>query len=1279
MSDDGAADERTFVTNAGDMTMDMDEDEVTGVFSAFGKRTAWKLEGETEAVETDDEDTIVPRQTEGGGGGLLPAAAPPVSYPALPVHPSSDTEDDGEMTMEMTRAVGGLLATPAAMFVNPYHEEQQQEQDMDMTRPVGGILASAASLLQGARKSLGFLASPLPQQRRQNEAVDSDTDMDTDMDMTVAVGKILAPPPPPVRQFEFSSSAQHGADMTMDMDMTVAIGGILSKPAARFAASPEKHADENDMDMTVAIGGILSAPGPRFDVSPEQSEDENEGMTMEFTSVLGGIIGQSMAQKAPEKKRRSSLAKNGGGGRLMSAEAWKKGQEEARGREEEDVEEEMDMTVAIGGILDGQDEEDEDSMDEVDLDGVTMDVTTAIGRILPPRSVAAASGTAETRGPASMQEQAEKAGMLTPTPVKRRASGRRGSGALASEPRVTRRSSAMRKSLEMQEPPTPAPAPAQAIVETAAQKVEALAQKAQTPVQAPRQKATPKSQTKKATPKQKTETPKPVFVFATPQKNLTTPLQPQTPPDQATPVLKPKTPSKFAPIIETPLRLATPQHHGFSLSAKKALGFPTSPSPFKLAGTPRSQIGIGKLGLGSPLLAAPLSGRKNIGESTLPFSPIAVPRDLLRASQEDDAADREEERSDRLREMERRKSLDLRSRIELLTPRKAGRKSLAYGALLQGQGKRERDEDGGGFLGGGKRRKSLEFGLAAAQSLSPGRVMRSMELDKAPSLPTPRKQTPKKQTPKKKSVTIAPVYIASSPMAPPPRPEPVVDEHSEEESFEEDDDTDLKLSLEEFLSMTSISFLDGLTTTKRRPTGFPGLELRRGRRNTDGEEEAETSLADCVIAGACTVPMLNLFQHSCRELKKYIKEGCKVVRTIEDNTLVENPMLFREYIDAPPDIRLIMDTQFKNVKTHARLLAKDIWYEWRMNLLDGVKTLLEDNLVSMKADEALIEEAEALAGVVMPGLKARFEEAKKTAARIDEVKKRIESDDKQQLKEARDRLKSVQERIEEAKKKLAKHRKEVEELGASTETQEKKKAVLQECIEEAERVKEMNRGWSEDEVASWKDKVSVLERKFGWSIVRVEGTAIELVFLKQLHVIWDAAGAENTRVEYLVPAIIKSSDPVPLQDAERDFFVACLNARLSDTTTPKLALKTTLAEINMFWRRCLATANEIRKVRKMYPITLTPHGERELRVAIKVLVPEIRSKVMVEVVVDKEMAVKGGAKVLYGGVNEAIVDEFVGSALRDGKEGVWRGVVESLVGRCLEGKRKGGVGVPTKA
>lgn len=1211
-------------------------------------------------------------------GGLLPAV---VEYPALPLpKEDSDREDDGgEMTMDMTHAYGALLPS----FTNPYAEEEEEEDagmdmTMDMTRPVGGILSSAANALQRAtRKSLGFFTSapsaplPAPATEPTEEAADDDG---MTMDMTVAIGGILSKA---LESEPEQPSSPPGGDMTMDMDMTRPVGGIISstpKPATRFASS-----------------------------SPVSSDAGNEEMTMEFTSVIGGIIGGDGARSGG---RRSSLARGGGAGKLISGEEWAKQQEaqknggkENKENKEEDSETEedegdggdMDFTVAVGGILSKQTEEapestfpGKDQWVNKDSEGngndgdVDMDGVTTTGSILPPGANKQDEQTPALI-PATAEEEAKEV-TSSPTPAKRGGRSRRSSVASTASPRVTR---SARKT------PDPPPQREEKKVKetTPEQKAETPVQKRQTPtrkVETPKSKTvTPTSQGKKDVETAKPETPpveptKPSFVFATPQKKAPTISQPQTPPGQATPAIppRPKTPSKHTPMIQTPLRqVAT---HGFSLSAKKAVGFPTSPSPANRIITPRNDapgspsttkgVGINKLGLGSPRLSAKLSSRKSLTETTLPFSPTAIPKDLLKASKADEAADREEERREREQELERRKGLDLKSRIELLTPRKASRKSLAYGALLQGQGKRERDEDITSYLGGGKRRKSFE-----AVSMTPGR--KTFDFDNAPSLPTPGQG----RTPKKKTVQVAPEpTVASSPMAPPPKPILVLEEDGMQESSDEEieEEEEPKITLQQFLSMTSISFLDGLTTTKRRQTGFPGLVLRRaGRRSEAGEEEEEeASMADCVIAGACTVPMLEMFQHSCRELKRYIKEGRDIIKDIEQETAEENPPLFREYMDAPPDIKVIMDTQFKNAKTHARFLAKGIWYKWRYQLMNGVKAALDSSLQDMKADEAVLEEAREASESTLPALKARFETAKKTVDKMEAAKRRIENDDKEQLSQAQESLKSTTQRIEELKQKLAQRSQELAEVNSQIEIKTARKAALQEAIDEAERVKEQNRGWSEDEIASWAAKAAALEQQYGWSIISVSGPTVELSFLKQLRVFWDATGAQPTTVEYMALAIRKPSDPLPLEGTERDFFTGALNTRLA--TDQKRTLKSMVAEIDSFWRRCLSTAEEIEKVRKWYPVSLK-EVDGQLQVAIKVLVMEVRSKVVIEVLVDSNLAVKSGARVIYGGVNGEAVGDFVGKTL--GVEGAWRSVVDNVVGRCVEGKRRGGVGVPTKA
>lgn len=77
---------------------------------------------------------------------------------------------------------------------------------------------------------------------------------------------------------------------------------------------------------------------------------------------------------------------------------------------------------------------------------------------------------------------------------------------------------------------------------------------------------------------------------------------------------------------------------------------------------------------------------------------------------------------------------------------------------------------------------------------------------------------------------------------------------------------DERIHLQDFLNMTSIRFME-LTTTKRRLTVAPGGKLESDPKspalgaNVSSSIEKASELESSVIAGACTIPMLELYQH----------------------------------------------------------------------------------------------------------------------------------------------------------------------------------------------------------------------------------------------------------------------------------------------------------------------------------------------------------------------------------------------------------------------------------
>lgn len=205
---------------------------------------------------------------------------------------------------------------------------------------------------------------------------------------------------------------------------------------------------------------------------------------------------------------------------------------------------------------------------------------------------------------------------------------------------------------------------------------------------------------------------------------------------------------------------------------------------------------------------------------------------------------------------------------------------------------------------------------------------------------------------------------------------------------------------------------------------------------------------------------------SCRELKKYIAEGRSIVREIEADTFEDNPPLFREYISAPPDIKSIMDNQFKNVKTHARLLSRAMWYEWRMKLLDGLKDGLLRVGEGMEEDDKLLAQQERILESTLPGLVLEHDRLEADCQTLQAHADELASCDQEELQDARDNLIAIEKDLQTKQKMVEDLQRELRRQEEGVENAIEHKQQCLEEIKQAEKVRQEYRGWSPSEVAA---------------------------------------------------------------------------------------------------------------------------------------------------------------------------------------------------------------------
>lgn len=418
-----------------------------------------------------------------------------------------------------------------------------------------------------------------------------------------------------------------------------------------------------------------------------------------------------------------------------------------------------------------------------------------------------------------------------------------------------------------------------------------------------------------------------------------------------------------------------------------------------------------------------------------------------------------------------------------------------------------------------------------------------------------------------------------------------------------------------------------------------------------------------------------------------------------------------------------MDNQFKNVKTHARLSSKAMWYEWRMKLLDELKKGLNSISEGMEQDDLTLRQQEDLLQSVLPALLAKHEALEQESQQLQRHAEELANCDQDELNDARQNLRATEDDIESKRAKIEDITRKLKEKEDGIEAVLESKEECRSHIKEAERVREEYRGWSANEVSILKGpfsthnpheprtsylirihtaNVDALEKTHGWTITAASGTTLTMTYRQTLQLSFDAATflATNlhphssptvqTEPESSSPVtIIYIADthpyhPVPLT-TERHFFLNLIRERLQSLRQARTKVKDVLTFIQSTWSLADTVAEEIRILSLSHITTSTIHSDTVLAIQATLILPALERKTKVEVrfVVDVNPSssspsdgvdgngsvsdlerVKAGvgisAKVVYG---EKFNEEKMGEFLRARVVGVVTDGLEKAEGR----------------
>ncbi|OAP61852.1 hypothetical protein AYL99_04055 [Fonsecaea erecta] len=1012
----------------------------------------------------------------------------------------------------------------------------------------------------------------------------------------------------------------------MSMDVTSAVGGIVtarspskkgskSLMARRRSSIRRRRSSGNEsmfdetMDFTAIQGGIISA-GIEETVN---SRGSDEDISMEFTQVAGGVLSGAI-------NRDSMLP------------------------EQTDENETMDMTAAVGGILPPIEEQTEPQTD-VEEQTMAMDMTRAIGGILlNSNNQATRKSPGDTMLPSPRRLPADQTTPKSPPKTHKHRTSialETGSPSIAMKPRLSGR------------PQRSATKPAS---------TPQTAQQHSTPVKSqPRtQQSTPSKQITPLPVRAESPNKTPLSAnvshrSASPKKLFKAEIKARTSPAST------RRNTLFSPGNQTPsVVLKAPKSH---LTRRRSSG-----------------IGVDKDGIGSPRVTELLDRRSSIGNAAPQFKLVSIEPTTLRAEDPEQLA--REVEAERVEEQRRESgrfvmeqeadepqdenvTLQLKDMIESMTPQKPksgklkGRKSLAVGGAKGLLGKRPAELDMDDEDEADSTPKRLRV---VSREGSP---VKKVHL---PKPPTRDETTGRLGTRLQKSLqeladnNATPSLGAASPTKSTVAPSPAttgrfkdirVNDEARPESFEDKLDNVVgavdistvqmeegsarseedKISLQQFLNMTNIHFIE-LSTTKRRHTMAQPMPASGSGQSTDGSDTA-----DNFVAATTTLPLLELYQHATRELKSYISAGRKIIRSIEAETLAEQPPLFREYVDARPDVKIVMDNQFRNGKANARLQSKEGWYQWRAQLVEGLKNGLEGIDRGIQEDLQLLQKQQQMLDTVLPQMNRERTELEGQKASLQQSLEELDSVHHESLTNLRRDLQSADEYCLQRSALLNSLQEQMTEKEEALLAAAELKTEMEDQIAEADRVREENKGWPVADVLSLRSRVDAIEKQTGWRLITAEeemdepnefGPALTMMYKDDLRLFfypqafeYKASDAQRRRsgrrsastsgptapisLTY-APANPEDSDVKQLEPpTEKRFFLQLVRSQLhAFAMMPKRSVssKTMLSTVSQGWDLACKVSEELRLLNLVGITTASILSDEKLGVRVVLISPK---------------------------------------------------------------------------
>lgn len=288
-----------------------------------------------------------------------------------------------------------------------------------------------------------------------------------------------------------------------------------------------------------------------------------------------------------------------------------------------------------------------------------------------------------------------------------------------------------------------------------------------------------------------------------------------------------------------------------------------------------------------------------------------------------------------------------------------------------------------------------------------------------------------------------------------------------------DDPNYQPVSLTTFLNDIGVKFYDDLEIASDTANRY-SLSLQDELLNITDED---------YYKGNVHLPLLEVLELSCKELTQKIQQGKALFKEVSDQTLSDNPMLFKQYYLSSYYDQISMKSHFHLLKEFTRYQAKQVWYQWRTQLMQNLLEVQQGNLEQLEADKLTLQGSIKELEQVHEDIKLDLQLLKNDVSSFKEIKASFKDLDANQLKVIRLQLMDLNKKllehrgqIGEKEEHLAEVRSEIEKANAHIQKQ-------RDDLRKAESQLSRRRNFSSQEINVLEHEVRATEKRAGISYI----------------------------------------------------------------------------------------------------------------------------------------------------------------------------------------------------